>query len=110
MKAPRQPVMAISQVTSGSDRTLPATEPLLKMPQARPRSRRGNQLNAVLVKDGMVADSPSPSISRAAKKWLTFRAAPVAMVKMDHQITATVRLMRTPMRSTTQPAGICMKA
>ena len=38
------------------------------------------------------------------------RAAPVAMVKSDHHTTATVRLIRTPMRSTTQPAGICMKA
>src|SRR5258708_3343145 len=87
-KDPRQPTTAISAVTSGSARAFPAVDPLLKIPQAKPRSLRGNQLKAVLVKDGRLAASPTPSISRAAMSCVTPRAAPVTMVKTDHQPTA----------------------
>src|ERR1700733_2045339 len=99
MKAPRQPTARISALTNGKDSADPVVEPLLKMPQAMPRSLRGNQLKAVLVKDGSEAAPPTPSISRAATNWETPRAAPVAMVKSDHQVTAKARLMRTPTRS-----------
>src|SRR5437016_4224448 len=95
-KAPRQPTAAIKAVTKGSDKAEPAVEPLLKMAQASPRSRLGNQLKAVLVKDGRLAASPMPSIKRAPMNCATPRAAPVAMVKTDHQVTAKARLMRTP--------------
>src|SRR2546430_8026495 len=94
-KAPRQPTAAISAVTSGSDSADPAVEPLLNMEQAIPRSLRGNQLNAVLVKDGRLAASPIPSINRAPTNCVTPRAAPVAIVNSDNQVTAQARLMRT---------------
>src|SRR5262249_17252951 len=109
-KAPRHPTIAISAVTKGKDKADPAVEPLLKMEQANPRSLRGNQLNAVLVKDGRLAASPMPSISRAPMNCATPRAAPVAMVKSDHQVTAKARLMRTPTLSMNQPAGSCITA
>ena len=38
------------------------------------------------------------------------RAMPVAMVKIDHQPTATARLTRTPTLSMNQPAGSCITA
>src|SRR5258706_15644619 len=91
IKAPRQPTAAISAATSGRDSADPAVEPLLKMEQAKPRSLRGNQLKAVLVKDGRLAASPTPSISRAAMNCVTPRAAPVAIVNSDHQATAKAR-------------------
>src|SRR5262245_23825750 len=109
-KAPRQPTIAIKAVTSGKDKAEPAVDPLLKMEQAMPRSLRGNQLKAVLVKDGRLAASPAPSISRAPMNCQTPRAAPVAMVKSDHQVTAKARLMRTPNLSMNQPAGSCISA
>src|SRR5260221_8629110 len=109
-KAPRQPTAAISAVTSGKDKADPAVDPLLKIEQAKPRSLRGNQLNAVLVKDGRLAASPTPSISRAAMNCEIPRAAPVAMVNIDHQVTAKARLIRTPTLSMNQPAGSCITA
>src|SRR5256885_14520854 len=109
-KAPRQPTARIRAVTMGKDKAAPAVDPLLKMLQARPRSRLGNQLKAVLVKDGRLAASPIPSISRAAMNCDTPRAAPVAAVNKDHQVTAKARLTRTPTRSMNQPAGSCITA
>src|SRR5258708_6953953 len=109
-KAPRQPTAAIKAVTSGKDKADPAVDPLVKMEQAKPRSLRGNQLKAVLVNDGRLAASPTPSISRAPMNCVTPRAAPVAMVKIDHQVTAKARLMRTPSLSMNQPAGSCITA
>src|SRR5476649_2680283 len=110
MKAPRQPTARISAVTSGNDSADPAVEPLLKIPQAIPRSLRGNQLKAVLVKEGRLADSPTPSISRATMNCDMPRAAPVAMVNSDHQVTAKAKLIRTPTLSMNQPAGSCITA
>src|SRR6185312_13422595 len=110
MKEPRQPTNRISQVTRGIDSAVPRVEPLLKMEQARPRSVRGNQLNATLAKDGWDAASPRPSINRMAMNWTTLRAMLVAAVNIDHQPTARVSAMRTPTRSMNQPAGSCPKA
>src|SRR4051812_32075740 len=103
--APRQPTAKIKAVTTGSDNAEPAVEPLLKIPQAMPRSLRGNQLKATRVKDGSEKASPTPSISRAPMNCVTPRAAPVAMVNSDHQATANAKLIRTPSRSMNQPAG-----
>jgi hypothetical protein len=97
-------------VTNGRERAVPAVEPLLKIEQARPRSVRGNQLNATLAKAGWDADSPRPSISRMAMNCVTLRAKPVAAVNIDHQPTATVSATRTPTLSMNQPAGSCAKA
>src|SRR5476651_2438915 len=110
MKAPRQPTARTNRVTSGRDSADPAVEPLLKILQAMPRSLRGNQLKAVLVKEGRLAASPTPSINRAPMNCDTPRAAPVAMVNSDHQVTAKARLRRTPTLSTNQPAGNCITA
>src|ERR1700760_4266519 len=109
-KDPRQPRVAISTATSGSDSADPAVEPLLKIALARPRSTRGNQLKATLAKEGCEAASPAPSISRAPTNWNTPRAAPVAAVNNDHQPTAATNATRTPTLSMNQPAGSCMKA
>src|ERR1700691_359332 len=103
MKAPRQPIATISQVTNGNEKADPAVEPLLKILQAKPRSTRGNQLKATFVKEGTLAASPIPSISRAAMNWETPRASPVTMVNSDHQPTARVREILAPIRSTNQP-------
>src|SRR5205809_7761297 len=106
-KARRQPTARIKAVTRGKDKAAPAVDALLKMLQAMPRSLLGNQLKAVLVKDGRLAASPIPSISRAPMNCDTPRAAPVAAVNSDHQVTAKTRLTRTPTLSTNQPAGSC---
>src|SRR5262249_24539561 len=100
MKAQRHPqVSAIHGTTSGVT-IAPVLVPALKIPVARARSSLGNHSATVLMAPGKLADSPRPSIARAAENAAVVRANACPMAATLHTITAVAEAPRTP-----PPAG-----
>src|SRR4051794_10713799 len=95
-----------SAVTSIGVRPPPRCAPMKKIPCAVPRSAVGNQREMALAELGHAPASPAPKRKRMASSELELKAAAVAMVKLDHQITIRVSTLRGPIRSPHHPVGI----
>ena len=82
----------------------PVFVPALKIPVASARSSFGNHSPTLLIEPGKLADSPNPSIPRAAAKAAVVRANAVLIAATLQRITAVAKPRRTPTRSSQRPA------
>src|SRR2546426_687511 len=72
--AQRQPHVSAIQGTTRGVTIAPVFVPALKIPVASARSSFGNHSPTLLIEPGKLADSPNPSIPRAAAKAAVVRA------------------------------------
>src|SRR6266516_1195602 len=96
--AQRQPhVSAIQGTTRGVTIAL-VFVPALKIPVASARSSFGNHSPTLLIEPGKLADSPNPSIPRAAAKAAVVLANAVLIAATLQRITAGGKPRRRPTR------------
>ena len=83
----------------------PTLEPLLKMPVARARSRRGNHSVTVLMDAGKLPASPTPKALRTMMCIATRRPTKAFRIpKMDQIVSERAKPSLVPILSMTQPA------
>lgn len=95
---------------NGVAATLPMRAPLSYTDVARLRNRSGNQFDTVLAAGRVGTGLPTPNPSRRPNSAPKLFTAPVAPVNNDHTSTEAPNMTRSPNRSMSRPAGICMSA
>ena len=88
----------------------PIDEPLSKRATAQPRSRRGNHSDTAFVAAGQFAASPAPSRKRKPQKLSRPLESDVRIAATEYQMTARLRPLRVPSRSTSRPETVCITA
>ena len=106
----RQPYSSISVVSSGAAMPVPRVDALLKMPDARPRSRTLNQSRTTRPPVGNCGASPMPRATRAAANWATLPARPHSSCAVDQTARPPASSRLGPSRSISGPTGNWAKA
>src|ERR1019366_9026874 len=86
-KAAGHPNFRMMSATTGGARMAPAAAPLLKMPEARARSRSGNHSDTTLTPADQLPASPVPSRKRNTPRLIGPRANACSSADSDHHPT-----------------------
>src|SRR5580658_7761367 len=105
MKDSRQPKSDTSHATSSAPTEGPASDPLIQVADARPRSERGAHSRITRLAPGLVGDSKTPSPSLANNNVIIVGANPPSIWNTDQHATAKPTVRRVPSRSVNAPAG-----